>query len=107
MRPYLYTSTPMRIGKREWRAVVYQNPGSCGPVAFTDYEWRYPAFSNIEADRWESMTTYPGYDSNDGTWAGCPKTLRRLYLLYQTEINAALKGAEVSHDPAVAALRLL
>ncbi len=68
--------------------------GYLGASVFTDYEWRYPAFSNIEATAWESMQSYPTYDSNDGMYAECPKTLRKLYNLHRTEIDAAIAKAK-------------
>jgi len=93
-RDYLYQSPPRKIGRREWRVVVYDARGYLGASVFTDYEWRYPAFSNIEATAWESMQSYPTYDSNDGMYAGCPQTLRKLYNLHRTEIDAAIAKAK-------------
>lgn len=79
MRSYLYQSAPMRIGKKEWRLVVYDARGYLGAKVFTDYEWREPAWNTLPPDDWRSMKDWPTYDHNDGCWAGCPKTLRKLW----------------------------
>ena len=89
MRTYLYQSPIRRIGKREWRAVVYDAKGYLGANAFTDYEWRY-WYKTEYREQWESMTTYPTYNGNDGMYSGCPKQLRKLYDAYCAEINHAL-----------------
>ena len=97
MRNYFFTSEPMKIGKKEWRVVVYDAQAYLDTYAFSDYEWRYPAYINQQtgqviqaADPWRSMADWPTYNSNDGMYAGCPKTLRRLYDQHRPEIEKAL-----------------
>lgn len=79
MRPYLYQSAPMTIGKKEWRLVVYDACGYLGAKAFTDYEWREPAWNTLPPGDWHSMKAWPTYNSNDGMYSGCPRTLRKLW----------------------------
>lgn len=79
MRPYLYESAPMPISKKEWRLVVYDARGYLGAKVFTDYEWREPAWNTLPPGDWHSMKDWPGYNSNDGMYSGCPRTLRRLW----------------------------
>jgi hypothetical protein len=75
---YLFTSEPMKIGKKEWRLIIYDANGYLGCRAFTDYEWRYPAWGNLRPGDWESSKAWPSYNSND-TYDGLPRTLRKLY----------------------------
>ena len=86
----LYISPPLVIGKHEWRCVVYRHSqyGAC-----TDYHWRKIIPPSWQADfgpgRWASQEDWPRYDTND-TYGGLPRSLRKLYLRHQTEIEAAL-----------------
>lgn len=86
---YHYQSNPMRIGKYEWRVVVRN--GTYSPRV-TDYEFRTPECPEYHqpAGRFKSMTEWPRYNHNDGTYAGCPKTLRKLYDQNIEAINASL-----------------
>lgn len=94
-RIYLYISPIHQIGKREWRAVVYDANGYLGASAFTDFEWRFPAFLGLDPpSEWKSITDHPRYNSNDGMYAGCPRTLRKLYERYKAEINQALAAGK-------------
>lgn len=72
MRDCLMTTPTYRIGKHEWRAVVYTSKSG----NFTDYEWRDPDWHIDPAFAWRSMTRWPRYNHNDGMYAGCPKSLR-------------------------------
>lgn len=86
--PTIYATPPMKIGKHEWRCLVYQNKhyGRC-----THYEFRGP---NAPYDRpawaWNCAQTYwPTYDGDrhDG---GLPAGIRRLYERHERNIRAAL-----------------
>ncbi len=89
----LYRTPIWRIGKHEWRMVVYVEPryGNC-----TSFEWRKAAHKfcgyDWPATRWAQDVDWPRYDGNhcDG---GMPKTLRKLYEAHKTEIKAALNLA--------------
>ena len=90
MKTQLFSSEPMRIGLKEWRVVVYEEQGG----RFTDYEWRYSEYINRqsgqvieEASEWKSMRYWPDYNSNDGMFAGCPRTLRRLYEKHRKQVE--------------------
>ena len=75
----------MQIGKHEWRAVVYQ--GDIYPTPSSDFEWR-----KQPEDQWRSMNEWPTVNHNDGMYAGCPKSLVRLYNNNRSAIKAALTG---------------
>ena len=81
-------SNPMKIGKYEWRVIVYESQyyGRC-----TDYEWRMS-----KEGAWLSMTDWPHYDSHDGEYSGCPKTLKKLYAKNLGKVENALE--EVKED---------
>ena len=69
----VYESLPMQIGKHEWRAVV--KPSTYFPGEHViEYQWRRYA-----DDFWRRDTTWPTYNHNDGSYAGLPRTLRKLY----------------------------
>lgn len=80
-RAYLFTSPEMKIGKKEWRFVVYDAEGYLGCKAFTDYEWREPAWNNLPPGEWRIARDWPRYDGND-THDGLPLTLRKLWNKY-------------------------
>ena len=93
MRQYSFTSAPMKIGPKEWRIVVYTERDHETEMT-TDYEWRYPVYKNRqsgqvieEASQWSSMRYWPTYNGNDGMFAGCPHTLRKLYEKYQKQVD--------------------
>ena len=79
----LYETPEMLIGKHRWKMIVYRTYGS---KVYTDFlwwdDWRW---------RWRSSENWPTYNSNDGTYAGCPRTLRKLYEAHKTEIEIALR----------------
>lgn len=79
---YHFASPAMKIGKTFWRFVVL--PGRYRAVV-TDYEWLNTDYSGkgvwYPADQWRT------YNHNDGTYAGCPKSLRRLWQRYRHEYD--------------------
>ena len=96
MRTYLFESPSYRIGKKEWRAVVYDAEAYLGATAFTDYEWRSPAYivrgQLLDAPTpWAPSREWHSYDSNDGIYGGLPRRLRMIYERHKIEIQRALK----------------
>lgn len=87
-----FASEPMKIGKKEWRVIVYQSK-QYGFV--TSYQFRIPADRTWDhkATLWADMVEWPSYNSNDGMYAGCPKTLVKLYNNNKTQIEKALGNA--------------
>lgn len=79
----LYATSPMTIGKHQWRLIVYTSQ-YYGIVSC--FQWRR------DGEPWRDQRDWPRYDINDGTWGGMPKTLRTLWLRHQEEIRAALRG---------------
>ena len=78
-------SEPMRIGKHEWRLLTYWRHGmeyEDGRLVeverrLTGYEWR-PAGFPFDQD-WRKDTEWPRYNPHNGTTAGLPATLRKLW----------------------------
>lgn len=82
---HYFESAPVKIGDHEWRVVV-KDSGFYGRV--TEYQYRYAG-----AERWRPDTEWPTYNSNDGMYAGCPKSLAtRVYRANKLAIDAALYG---------------
>ena len=88
----LRISEPVRIGKHEWRLVLYRGTslhyiGAEGDAAapqgrwverprrFVGYEWRRLP----HPERWRRETEWPRYDVNDGQSLGLPRRLRTLW----------------------------
>ncbi len=86
----LFSSPTRRIGKTDWRVLVYRSLlyGPC-----TTYVWRRGR------GHWESETCWPTYNGNDGTYGGLPKSLPKLYEKYRREINLALTTGQTT-EPA-------
>jgi len=82
----LYETPETKIGKHLWKAVVYRYRSE---RAYLDYLW-----FDSSRGRWRSSEEWPTWNSNDGTYAGCPKTLVRLYERHKTQIDAALSQAQ-------------
>lgn len=68
MRIYFETE-PVRIGKHEWRMVVTDSDVLQG-FRSTEYQFR-----RSPSDAWQPGAKWPTYNSHDGTYAGCPKSL--------------------------------
>ena len=83
-RTPIWASEPMQIGKHAWRLIVYSHPlyGRC-----TDYEFR-----RRQDDPWRSERKWRTYNSNNGSHAGCPKTLRKLYDKHESTVAALLRS---------------
>ena len=90
MKDIIRISDPMRIGKHEWRLVLYrgtsrrykldpdQGRGTWidRPCRFVDYEWRR---YEPDPEHWRRAQDWPRYDFNDGLYSGLPRTLRKLW----------------------------
>ena len=84
-----FRSAPRRIGKHEWRMVVYQAHHRIGKQrAFIGYEWR--RLDN--PDRWRRDEDWPRYDWNRHN-SGLPKTLRKIWEEHEDERKEALAKA--------------
>ena len=92
MEGVIRISEPMRIGKHEWRLVLYRGTslhyvGAEGdeaapqgrwverPCRCVGYEWRRTS----DPERWRRETEWPRYDLNDGQFLGLPRRLRALW----------------------------
>jgi hypothetical protein len=86
-----FESAPMKIGKHFWRIVIT-------PQGYTEYQFRTPPvrlrnFTFMDFT-WHGETEWPGYDINDGTYSGLPKTLRKLWEANRVAIERILHGKE-------------
>jgi len=83
----LYATPEMLIGKHRWKMIVYRTPHN---HVYTDFLWWDDW--GFGAGRWQSMEEWPKYNSNDGLYAGCPHTLRKLYDAHKAEIEDTLNA---------------
>lgn len=86
----IFETKAFRIGKHEWRAVVY--PRGDGSRSLT-YEWRplkCPYTGHVE--EWRDYHKWPRYDINDGCFGGMPRTVAKLFEQNRAAIGAALAG---------------
>jgi hypothetical protein len=81
-KPLFYKTPSVKIGKHWWRLVVHEH-ASYGRV--TAYEWQ----GEVDGP-WNDYHDWPTYNFDDGTYAGCPKSLRKLWLTHKPAILAAL-----------------
>jgi hypothetical protein len=94
METLIYESPIYKIGKTEWRVIVFErddalihpspNVWTIGKDRFTRYLWRR------DGSQWMKETEHPRYDYHDGTWAGLPHGLRKIYEKHEAEIMFAL-----------------
>jgi hypothetical protein len=69
----IFASAPVTIGKHQWRVTVTgrakDHPLGSAGMAF---EWRRSDFHEWQPDR-----AWPSYNSDDGTYAGLPRSLAK------------------------------
>jgi hypothetical protein len=78
---YYFTSPAMKFGKTFWRFVVLPSRHSVKIV--TDYEWLNTDYSDTGV--WYPAEQWRSYNHNDGTYAGLPRSLRKLWERYNHE----------------------
>lgn len=82
---YHYATPAVVIGRHQWRMVVKD---SVYGGRSTEYQWR-----STGSQPWRPDKEWPSYNSNDGTYAGCPHSLRdRIWEPNLMAIQAALDG---------------
>jgi hypothetical protein len=86
---HLFASLAMIIGKHQWRIIVT-------PEGHTRYEFKRPPIKvggfMVTDNSWRNYREWPGYDFNDGTYGGLPRTLRKLWEANRVEIERILYG---------------
>lgn len=95
MDTLIYETPAYKIGKTRWKLIVYEqddallphNSGvwTIGIKRFTSYLWL------CGESQWRSETEHPRYNSHDGTWAGLPQGLRKIYERHRSDIEQALE----------------
>ena len=88
----LRQSDPVVIGKHEWRLTLYtiDNAATADETPLIGYEWRRlncrpiprrtPAGTyHLPGNVWMRDRDWPRYDSDDGAWAGLPRSLVKLW----------------------------
>ena len=78
-----YTSPAAIIGKHEWRVSVI--PSRFGGLC-TTFEWRGPGSD------WRDYHDWPGYNINDGTYAGCPRSMGAKLVRWIGEAQRIVRG---------------
>lgn len=104
----LFKSEPMLIGKLYWKVIVYKDlkfdveqsiklNSLYGTAIRNGCYSTYCFYKEGDGYRshWSDMKNHPKYNFNDGTYAGLPKSLTKLYHQNEVEINNALSGKEV------------
>lgn len=76
LRKYHFESPIHKIGKTQWRFVVYESMFK-GEFS-TDYEW-------LNNGVWYPSNERKGYNLNDGMYNGLPKSLVNLWAIYKHE----------------------
>jgi hypothetical protein len=100
-----FESAPVRIGKHDWRVVVKSGWPGCEPWRrLTEYQWR--RVEKLRGSEFESLgpwrpeTEWPTYNADDGTYAGCPKSLGdKVFVANQTAIKNAIEAAGHNEFP--------
>lgn len=88
--PILYATPPAKIGKHEWRCVVFTDSfyGNCTTWEFRDLRegWELETFG---VDKWRAETEYRthSYHKSDH---GLPKGTTTIYYRHQAAIMAAI-----------------
>jgi hypothetical protein len=84
----VWASPAMRIGEHDWRIIVYAHDRyhRC-----TQYEFRGPKSPRDRHGRWTVDERWPTYNDHDGEYAGCPRTLRRLWDRHNAAIHFHLE----------------
>lgn len=95
----LYETPIYEIGRKyktQWKLQVYERDdellnigGERGLARYTRYMYNAGWGGII---MWTREINHPKYDSNDGTWAGLPHGLRKIYEKHIVEIKEALIG---------------
>lgn len=92
-----FMSPTYKIGKTDWRIIVYVGEsfnfktGKYEPCRFTHYQFE-DLSQYWRGDKWMDENEHPRYKSDDGTWAGLPHGLRKIYQNHEAEIKAALEA---------------
>ncbi|TXI83159.1 MAG: DUF262 domain-containing protein [Cupriavidus sp.] len=85
---YHYATPAVVIGRHQWRLIVKD---SAFGGRSTEYQWR-----SSGSQAWRPDTEWPTYNGDDGTYAGCPQSLRSCVWDPNVEaIRAALAGNKV------------
>ena len=76
----VWASPHRKVGKHEWRLTIYR----INKRRYLGYEWRRAPQTIMGEDfpsgpYWRQDVDWPKYNSNDGMWAGLPKSLLKLY----------------------------
>lgn len=88
---FLWASAPMRVGRHEWRIIVF-NDDRYGPC--TQYEFRGPNTPHwkLETSWSKASSHWPGYNG-DHCHGGMPKSISRLYYGNREEIKELIPDA--------------
>lgn len=78
----IFQSEPMKIGKNYWIFVLYYD--SLYKKVFNGFHFHDEHYERcFPCDEWKMEKNHPKYNHHDGTYAGLPKTLVKLYEKYE------------------------
>jgi hypothetical protein len=93
-----FASEPVKIGKHEWRVIVRPCNANHADILVTEYQWRealHPQLPATWVDSWKSEVYWPTYNADDGTHAGCPKSIaKKVWEPNKKKIEELLKGGK-------------
>lgn len=89
----VYATPAYRVGHHEWLYVVYEGwPTSLRSSGrFTQYFWRsikHRAWGYTP--EWQRDKQWPRYNGDDGSFAGCPRSIVSIYDRHLDDIDVAL-----------------
>ena len=96
METVIYITPVYKIGKTEWRMMVYEKnnvlylPSETGKDHFMQGTHRFTRYQYNDYGTWKNETDHPRYDSNDGSYAGLPKGLKKIFYNHEQEIKESL-----------------
>lgn len=85
MQNVIWISEPKKIGKTLWRISVFEDTESVIPPSVSGQEYfmlgtdRFTMYEYEDFGVWRDCVYHPRYTSHDGTYAGLPKSLKKLF----------------------------
>jgi hypothetical protein len=78
------------IGKTAWMFIVYERPDVYHYSTKSTHSEKYTGFLYWDGERWEREFNHQKYDTNDGSYAGLPKGLVKLFHSHKSETDKVL-----------------
>lgn len=87
----LWTSPAVKIGKTLWCLAICENPEQYFYSTNETKPYIYNTYLFLDTwGTWQTACNHPSYDSNNGSTAGLPASLRKLYDRHELLITSYL-----------------